>query len=559
MSMDRLSISVVTTALFAVLVSGPVGAAEPVFPVKPGLIAPAIEKASKSKASSSSTESKAKTDGKKASAKRPPAANLLKDRAARIPPAAASGKGSATKSKVMPSLLKTPQGSAASSKSGPVPKLPPALGKDAMPKAAGAASSDKKGAGIRLPGSGLPKLPGNLEKAPAKPSGGAIGNKLPLPGGFGKQRTIAGDQTPQPKAPQLPLRPGGLVPENLKADAIRKQGVSAKPAIGSVGGGLPAGAAAIGQHVQDSVKPDMRFQDPGTDRAGADLQELMRVRREGARGTVRVREVRLENPRLARDRWKEWQPVVTLENTSRTLPAAVQLFVWGGTESDPSEPRRRSVTSLGWRILKPGQRLQVSLDRHVVTWTDCVRVWLGGRGARNPVRGTPDENTAPAGEVCKGDPPRWRVVVQADLMEVIHDGDRRSPTMWHMCLTLDQAKYCTQEQVSDGAKTIGGNPIAVLTVDKTYTSLRGIWPKAVFRVVDRDSFFAGGGDDIARLEILSRGLPFRSEPGDALWLRFSGKSAYGPGSGLKTFHRIGSSTEGPSGRLRYHVLYEPVE
>ncbi len=181
MSMDRLSISVVTTALFAVLVSGPVGAAEPVFPVKPGLIAPAIEKASKSKASSSSTESKAKTDDKKASVKGLPAANLLKERAARIAPAAASGKDTATKSKVTPSLPKTPQGSTASSKSGLVPKLPPALGKDAMPKAAGAASSDKKGAGIRLPGSGLPKLPGNLEKAPAKPSGGAIGNKLLLP------------------------------------------------------------------------------------------------------------------------------------------------------------------------------------------------------------------------------------------------------------------------------------------------------------------------------------------------------------------------------------------
>ena len=181
MCMERLSKSIVTTALFAMLVSGSVGAAEPAFPIEPGSIAPVIEKASKSKGSSSSTKSKAKADDKKASVKGLPAANLLKERAAKVAPTAASGKGSATKSKVTPSLLKTPRGSAAASKQKLVPQLPPALGRGTMPKAASSTSSDKKGAMPRLPGLALPKLPGKLEKAPEKPSGGVIGNKLLLP------------------------------------------------------------------------------------------------------------------------------------------------------------------------------------------------------------------------------------------------------------------------------------------------------------------------------------------------------------------------------------------
>ncbi len=360
--------------------------------------------------------------------------------------------------------------------------------------------------------------------APARESGGrAAGAAGRLGSALGGRAAVDSARAKVPTTPRT-LRPDLLRPKAPSVAAARPGRDWAAPGIARA--------------------PDAR-----TRAAGAAMQDLMRVQREGARGTVRVREVRLENPRLARDRWKEWQPVVVLENTSRTRRAAVELFVWGGIEA--SGPRPRRVSSLGWKVLEPGQRMRVPLRRRV-TWTDCVRVWLGGRGARNPVRGTPTGSTPPAGEACKGDPPRWRVVVQAELMEVIHDGDSESPTMWHMCLTLEQVKECSQKEVWDGAKTIGGNPIATFAVSRTYASLRGVHPKAVFRVVDRDSFLAGGSDDVARMEIPVWGLAFRSEPGDALRLRESVQ-------GRKIFHRIGDSTKGPSGRLQYRVLYEPVE
>ncbi len=379
----------------------------------------------------------------------------------------------------------------------------------------------------------------------------------------------AGNFAPQERAPVVRVCERAREPGGRAAGAAGRLGsaLGGRAAVGGSGAKVPTTPRTLRPDLLRRNAPSVARLQPGkgwaapgvarapdgrTRAAGAGLQDLMRVQREGARGTVRVREVRLENPRLARDRWKEWQPVVVLENTSRTRRAAVELFVWGGIGPGSAGPRPRRVSSLGWKVLEPGQRMRVPLRGRVVTWTDCVRVWLGGRGARNAVRGMPAEGTPPAGEACKGDPPRWRVVVQAELLEVIHDGDTRSPTMWHMCLTLDQVKECTQKEVWDGAKTIAGNPIATFAVSRTYASLRGVGPKAVFRVVDRDSFLAGGGDDVARMEIPVWGLAFRSKPGDALRLRESVR-------GRKIFHRIGDSTKGPSGRLQYRVLYEPVE
>ncbi len=281
------------------------------------------------------------------------------------------------------------------------------------------------------------------------------------------------------------------------------------------------------------------------------LDNLRRVRREGARGSVVVRELRLEQPRVAPDHWKEWLPVAILENTDHHRSAAVHVYGWGRTGKNPA--RRLAPTKvydLGWRILRPGERQRIAL-RAPITWTECARVWIGGEGARNSVRGTPSENTRPATEACKGDPRAWRVIVQAGVVKVWDDGDRRSPTTWHVCLNLDNTRRCTRVTVQDGQT---GRPIFLLTVDKTYRSLRGVIPNARMRIVDRDDLLHGGGDDIAEASLQVLGLAYRARPYDASLLHLYTRE----GDKYRQFS-AGPGRKGPSGQIQYQILYEPIE
>ena len=349
--------------------------------------------------------------------------------------------------------------------------------------------------------------------------------------------------------PQLPFRPGGsgaklpTTPRTLRPDLLGHNAPSAARLQPRKGWAAPGVARDPGARMRA---------------AGATLQDLMRVRREGARGTVRVREVRLEDGRMAPDGWRDWQAVAVLENTDPNQPAAVQVFAWGRmnpwvrrTALEGRPQPRVGVYDLGWHILKPRQILRVRL-RQPVTWGECVRVWLGGEGARRPVRGKPTLATSGAVEACKGLPQRWRVTLLMGIHEIYEDGDNESPTRWKACLDLDGQRSCNWFTVYDGQRRAG----YWLSVEKTYgtSALRGRGRNASLKVVDYDDLLHGGEDDVAHANLSAGvpGLPWPERPYDTLRLR---AGVYRQGEFSSGVDRM----EGPSGRYQTFATYEPLE
>ncbi len=369
--------------------------------------------------------------------------------------------------------------------------------------------------------------------APARESGGrAAGAAGRLGSALGGRAAVDSARAKVPTTPRT-----------LRPDLLRR---SAPPAVRHQPG---KGWAAPGV----ARAPDAR-----TRAAGAGLQDLMRVRREGARGTVRVREVRLEDGRKAPDGWRDWKAVAVLENTDPSRPAAVRVFAWGRTDpwvlrtarEDRPQPRV-GVYDLGWHVLRPRQTLRVRL-RQPVTWGECVRVWLGGEGARRPVRGRPTPETSGGVEACKGLPQRWRVTLFMGIHEVYDDGDNESPTRWKVCLDLDGERRCNWFKVYDGQRRAG----YWLSVEKTYgtSALRGRSANASLKVVDYDDLLRGGEDDVAHANLSSGvpGLRWPERPYDTMRLR---AGVYRQGEFSSGVDR----TEGPSGRYQTFATYEPLE
>jgi len=123
-----------------------------------------------------------------------------------------------------------------------------------------------------------------------------------------------------------------------------------------------------------------------------------------ARGALVIREVRFDGPSIAPDQWREWRPVVVLENVNRRKRAMASLLVYGVDQG-------RGEHTQDVRILEPGQRVEVRLP-WVSTWGDCVTAWLRGAGAKNPA---PDEHDQRDASVPSG---------TARLALALHRSDR---------------------------------------------------------------------------------------------------------------------------------------
>ena len=328
----------------------------------------------------------------------------------------------------------------------------------------------KKPSGPKL---GLPKLPASGPSAKqgdgpdaskALPTGKAILPRLPAAG-------LAGDKRP------LPAGTGNRVPAG----------------VGAGGGFLPALPGQAAPSVKGSEAIREAVQRPRAAEAMGDLSDT-------ARRALVIREVRFEGPRIAPDQWREWQPVVVLENTNRRKRAMASLLVYGVDQG-------RSAHEEKIRVLDPGQRIEVRLP-WVSTWGDCATAWLRGAGAKNPAPEDmgpyweADPNATNGVRQCLPEPRGWRLRYTVQIDEVRANGED-GPTTWILCARLEaDPERCVRTFTVNDNTTIpeSSKDLYSVTVTKDYPSLRGLQVTASFRVIERDPGLLEA-DDIAKAAI----------------------------------------------------------